>query len=562
MTTAIFYFSDIDFFLNYSLNSFKKSNPHINVIAIYYKKSISNNAINRDLEKVNSEIFIKNEFIEKKNLSYSFQDITFFYGKDLNNLYKDLYTLIKTNNFNELLIINGDYIYFQDNLENIFNNDFFIGNVTEKYYKNNHFIIGKKQYLLELLNSIIKKELIFFDNFSNGSIRITNLPKIYNLVLLDNANIIDLKNNHIFYNGKLAKVLNLMDIDKTSFLKNVILNRIEIKKDIQKLAGDFYGITTFFNPARYSNKLKNFRKFRKSTKKQGLKLIVVEAVFGNQKFQLKKDDAEIIIQLKATSILWQKERMINIGLSYIPNTCDKIAWLDCDILFMNDNWIKETSKLLEFYPIVQPFSESIRLKKNQKKFNFVSTPYAHRIDNDLLKIHSTGYRINEFGPEIMNFDMNFYGHCGYAWAARKNAILNGLFDRSISPNSDLFMTSIFALNKMNDDSKRFISEKSKIHLLKWQEGIPNIIKGSIGFTSGTVLHLWHGDQNKRGFMNYKNILDKYNFDPEKDIRIGKNNLFEWSSDKKVLHKEIYEFFIKRDEDKPLFDKISSFMKKF
>jgi hypothetical protein len=53
-------------------------------------------------------------------------------------------------------------------------------------------------------------------------------------------------------------------------------------------SGTIWGITSFFNPEGYQNKLDNFRLFREQvTFGQGLPLVVVELGFGSNKFQLK-----------------------------------------------------------------------------------------------------------------------------------------------------------------------------------------------------------------------------------------------------------------------------------
>ena len=99
------------------------------------------------------------------------------------------------------------------------------------------------------------------------------------------------------------------------------------------LPGAFWGITVFFNPTGYKNKIENYRRFRESSKKQGLNLLCVELAFGGKNFEVSKEDADILVQLRGGDILWQKERLLNIGLERLPKDCDKIAWLDCDIIF-------------------------------------------------------------------------------------------------------------------------------------------------------------------------------------------------------------------------------------
>ena len=115
----------------------------------------------------------------------------------------------------------------------------------------------------------------------------------------------------------------------------------------EKLPGSFWGLTTFFNPNNYKNKISNYGLFRESAKRQGLKLVTVECAFKNSPFQLTAEDADILIQVRSNSVLWQKESLLNIALSKLPSDCDKISWIDNDIIFLNDNWVSETSKLLE-----------------------------------------------------------------------------------------------------------------------------------------------------------------------------------------------------------------------
>ncbi|MEI6850247.1 MAG: hypothetical protein WCK29_04375, partial [archaeon] len=139
----------------------------------------------------------------------------------------------------------------------------------------------------------------------------------------------------------------------------------------KKLPGSFWGISTFFNPTGYKNKYENYKLFREASKAQGLKLCVVELAFDDAPFELTKKDAEILIQIRGNknNIMWQKEAMLNLGLKNLPRDCDKIAWIDCDIIFKNENWVAETSKLLEKYNVVQPFKYVLRMAKGRKNLS-------------------------------------------------------------------------------------------------------------------------------------------------------------------------------------------------
>jgi hypothetical protein len=115
----------------------------------------------------------------------------------------------------------------------------------------------------------------------------------------------------------------------------------------ERLPGSFWGIAVYFNSHGYKNKLKHYRRFRQANQKQGLRLLSVELAFNNHPFELNSGDADILIQRRSSSVMWQKERLLNIALKALPPDCDKLVWLDADIIFHNDNWIEESCRLLE-----------------------------------------------------------------------------------------------------------------------------------------------------------------------------------------------------------------------
>src|SRR5512143_3579916 len=93
-----------------------------------------------------------------------------------------------------------------------------------------------------------------------------------------------------------------------------------------------WAITSYFNPAGYARRLANYRRFRE---RLAVPLVTVELSF-NGRFELGRRDADVLVQLHGTSVMWQKERLLNIAVKKVPRACNKIAWLDCDIVFETD----------------------------------------------------------------------------------------------------------------------------------------------------------------------------------------------------------------------------------
>ncbi len=320
----------------------------------------------------------------------------------------------------------------------------------------------------------------------------------------------------------------------------------EIPKFSKKLRGSFWGITSFFNPAKYPNKVENYQKFRNSLKRQGLKLVCVETVFDDSKFELKDSDAEILIQIRGNkkNIMWQKEAMLNIALKNLPKDCDKIAWLDADVIFQNYNWVKETAKLLEDYNVVQPFSYCVRLRKGDS---------IDSLDLNTLKF---GIREGEFFfssgfkyPKN-NFDFENYfesGDFGFAWCARKEIFDNiGFYDKAILGGADyLIAKAFYGINWI--PVKDIFSVRFGQDFLKYFNNLSRVIHKSVYFTRGNLFHLWHGDFVNRNYDKRYKILWEENFSPTLDVSIGKNGLLEWSSDKFGLHDFVLDYFALRKE---------------
>ena len=94
-------------------------------------------------------------------------------------------------------------------------------------------------------------------------------------------------------------------------------------------------VTTYYNPCNYRHRLKNFHTFRDAL---NAPLLVMELSFDGN-FQLKSEDAEYVIQLDSGDLMWQKERLINLSLDYLPEQFQQIAWIDCDLVFSARRWM-------------------------------------------------------------------------------------------------------------------------------------------------------------------------------------------------------------------------------
>jgi hypothetical protein len=119
-------------------------------------------------------------------------------------------------------------------------------------------------------------------------------------------------------------------------------------------------ITSYFNPVGYANRLRNYRVFRANLASP---LAVVELSIDG-KFELSRNDAEIVVQITGGDVLWQKERLLNVALRHLPDECNHVAWVDCDVIFLEMDWAQRADQALEKSCLIQPFRERWNLARD------------------------------------------------------------------------------------------------------------------------------------------------------------------------------------------------------
>jgi hypothetical protein len=98
-----------------------------------------------------------------------------------------------------------------------------------------------------------------------------------------------------------------------------------------EVAPDLWVIAAYYNPHGYQTRAHNYALFATSLARSGIPLLTVECAFGDEPFVL--SDSATVLKLRCQSVLWQKERLLNVAIATLPPTCTKVAWLDADILF-------------------------------------------------------------------------------------------------------------------------------------------------------------------------------------------------------------------------------------
>jgi len=300
---------------------------------------------------------------------------------------------------------------------------------------------------------------------------------------------------------------------------------------------ELMAITTYFNPCRYQTRRKNYDLFMAGLKATGVPCLTVECAFPGQSFELPK--TANVIQIRADTLLWQKERLLNLAASWLPTSCKYVAWLDCDILFENKQWGRDLVSVLKQVPVAQVFERCRRLGPDGlSDVEACAESFASvmgRIPSSL---------------EAGRYDM--HGHTGYGWAMRRDLFDEvGLYEAAVSGSADHFMAHAIYGNYgfcVKNALKHDPLQMS--HLEEWGGRFHARVQGGLGVVPGQIKHLWHGDTvNRRYFLRMHEITD-LGFNPYTDLIAEPGKALQWHPDMQKPELEAYfaKYFASRKED--------------
>jgi hypothetical protein len=288
---------------------------------------------------------------------------------------------------------------------------------------------------------------------------------------------------------------------------------------------DVWALTAYYNPAGYASRRINYRKFRAHL---DMPLLTVELSTSSH-FELTPTDAEIIIQVTAKSVQWQKERLLNIGLARLPSNVSSVAWLDCDIIFANPNWINQVGEVLEDFPIMQCFSELIDLQKNALPDLSASANYAPSSYAVAYLMKNGLWSSDDFRPATG--ERLLRTRCwGLAWAGRREFLeRHGFYDAMILGGGDRALA--YAAFGHFDHFIHYtcLNKQRANHYMKWAGPFFNEVQGRVGLIEGRLFHLWHGAIEDRRWGKRDQELGALDFDPARDLELSETGVWEWSS---------------------------------
>lgn len=301
---------------------------------------------------------------------------------------------------------------------------------------------------------------------------------------------------------------------------------------------ELWVITTYFNPCKYVSRRTTFDRFAQTMRVSGINLLVVECVFGDQEYEL--PESLDVVRLRCNSLLWQKERLLNIAASWLPSSCTSIAWIDCDVVFDNPNWPVDTVRLLRTHKVVQLFETAVRLKKGDV--------IGHTAD-----IVSSYGAIAPHNRKLISCGRyDSHGHTGYAWAARREVFSEiGLYEHAVTGSADHYMAhAIYGIYGFCVEHSLQNNPSGVIHLKEWGARFVEIVRGSFTAVPGKLTHLWHGDLAKRLYIDRVLRTNELGYNPFTDVISEPGKPMEWHPQMVKPHLQEYfaYYFAHRRED--------------
>lgn len=278
-------------------------------------------------------------------------------------------------------------------------------------------------------------------------------------------------------------------------------------------------ITCLFNPARSVQIVRNFQTFRAAL--GALPITVAELALDEDPFVTGPTSIRIRGTRKDHS-LWQKERLLNLALKSLPADVDAVAWLDADVLLPR-SWYDDTCQLLKTAPVVQLF----RLAHCQGANGAIEQSHL------------------SYGQWAKTKRAGTCGHPGFAWAARRNVLPDGLFDSCLTGSGDAWMADAFfqtdGLDWLKPQVPAWLVSKHET----WSQRVRPQLDGTATCLTTDLIHLYHGERANRGYHTRPTFMTAANLQAV-EVQLDRQGLYTTSN--ASFRQMMTDYFPSRGDD--------------
>jgi hypothetical protein len=208
-------------------------------------------------------------------------------------------------------------------------------------------------------------------------------------------------------------------------------------------------------------------------------------------------DTDVLVQLRGSSALWQKECLLNIALSKVPRSVPVVAWLDCDIIFQRSDWAVEALERIQQKPLIQLFTEVQYLPQGTADPSSLAAQNATGFRSITDLVESGTWSVAD--PRTWEATRIRRVAFGMGWAARRDLLARHTFyDAMVVGSGDRALVWA-GYGRYEDAIARLCLNRARAsHYLDWAQRFYGDIQGNVGGIAGRVCHLWHSDLPNRG----------------------------------------------------------------
>jgi hypothetical protein len=307
-----------------------------------------------------------------------------------------------------------------------------------------------------------------------------------------------------------------------------------------------WAITSYFNPAACRHRYDNYLRFRQAL---AVPLLTVELFFGDRP-DLNAADAEQLLQIRANSanLLWQKERLLNLACEALPADARHVCWLDCDLIFSDDDWPSKAESLLQHHDVVQLFSSVHHLPYGIMSVEHLNASALTR--DGLYWQPSALYNHHSSSPiryrKMSGVGLARTGNPGLAWAGSKELLLrHGLYERAVVGGGDRLFFAAACGSFVVPEMMLPHGSTPHQHWLQWATALHADLQSTTAFLDQPIFHLWHGDGSERRYRDRYQILHAHGYDPAVDVDIDANGCLAWCGSKARLEAEVADYVLSR-----------------
>jgi hypothetical protein len=304
-----------------------------------------------------------------------------------------------------------------------------------------------------------------------------------------------------------------------------------------------YVVTSFSNPLLWKSRVAVHKQFEDAIlKNPNVILTTVECAYGERPFQLPPREHVHRVQVRAKTIAWIKENLINIGVSRLPPGWKYVAWIDGDVIFRQPGWADAAVNALQLYDVIQPWSDAYDLGPQDEHLA------SYR---GFCRQYKSGQPMVPTGKNFWTFDggQYYYPHSGYAWCCTRQAFewLGGLLDIAMLGHGDHHMALSF-IGEAKFSMPCGLTENYERAVYTWQDRAIHHINKNVGFVWGTLEHLWHGRKAQRKYVERWDVIVRDKYDPALDLKRNSFGVYELTGRNHRLTHDIDMYMRQRNED--------------